>query len=323
MRRLNGFRTRCVPLALLCIAVSTPLATAQITGGGGSWVVTNTNGTSNGLPSGGSANSSGGFGIQEATFTGTGQSDAFDNGLILWVNNTILSAPGFTTTATSADSGLISLAGLNVRTRYQTMSASPTLRTYITFTNPSGTTANVTATLATNVGSDAGTQIIASSSGDLTFTTADRWLITDDASTTTGDPANTHIIYGPGSPLVLPASVSQTVFSNAGTEGVLSNFNLSIPAGGTLSLLLFNQVNGTAANAQAGASLFDTNPILGSDLLQGLTQSDLDSIVNWQLGAAVPEPSTCLLCGTGAVGLTWSLRRHNLRRKKRRVVRSK
>jgi hypothetical protein len=73
----------------------------------------------------------------------------------------------------------------------------------------------------------------------LSFTTADRWLITDDVSTVLGDPTNTHVVFGPGSPLVTPSNASETVFLAAATNGVLADFALTVPGNGTIALLFF------------------------------------------------------------------------------------
>ena len=47
-----------------------------------------------------------------------------------------------------------------------------------------------------------------SSSGDTLFTTADRWVVTDDDAPVGGDPAVTHVLFGPGAVAVTPAPMT-------------------------------------------------------------------------------------------------------------------
>ena len=164
---------------------------------------------------------------------------------------------------------------------YQAVSSSATLRQYTSLSNPTGSDITVTVDFATNFGSDGNTQIIDSSSGDLTFGTDDRWVVTDDFSVTGGDPANTTVFYGPDSPAVVPTSVSETVFNCAGTQGLLATYSVTVPAGETRALMFFHQMNDTSTNGVAAAALFDVTPLPGDDLATGLTAAQLGQVVNW------------------------------------------
>ena len=277
-------------------------------GAGVSWVVINRAGPDNGLPSGGTASAyhsgtgnllgSPGFGVAEASLGS--QSNAFDGASLLFVNSQIFVAPATVditgTTATGGYSiitaGAVALSGLNVTTQFYADQTLPVLRTFASFANPTAAPITVPVTLATNVGSDASTTVQASSSGDTTFALNDRWVITDD-SPTDGALSDTHVLAGPGNPSVLASSVSQTVFDyvpNSGTEGILANYTITVPANSTRHLLFFNGVNQTSAEAQSTAAIYSNlSALQGSALLNGLTSQQLVNTLNWD--SLVPQIS--------------------------------
>lgn len=161
------------------------------------------------------------------------------------------------------------------------------MRVLDSFQNPTAATINVTIEMPTNFGSDGGTVVGATSSGDLIFTTADRWVITSDGGPF--DPVNTTVLAGPGAPAINPASVTQTVFSCAAPNGVGWTFNLSVPAGATRRLLFFAGLEdmlgtgNTLAGAMANVAVFDSAVTLHTttDLTSGLTNTELLEVVNW------------------------------------------
>ena len=131
---------------------------------------------------------------------------------------------------------------------------------------------NIKVDLLTNLGSDGGTQIIATSSGDATFTTADDYLVTDDFDAG-GDPTVGHIVSGPSAALE-PNAVAAT----AGNDNTLVSFQVTVPAGGRVILLHFASQSPTQAQAIAGA---DALRFLQGRALDGMTTAEQLAVVNF------------------------------------------
>jgi len=265
-------------LAALCGCIVTSAASAQtITGSGASWFFTPSSfpGATSGIADGPSTN------IVDANIGGQG--DAFDSAAVLAVNGSYFANGSIIATPTSIATGTTPMSGLNVSAQFDALSTGPILRSLFTFTNTTGGLVNAPVTLMHNFGSDGNTQIRATSSGDTTVTTADRWVVTNDAG---GDPENLSVLWSAGG--LAPSSVSTTVFTSAGSEGLRADFNLAIGAGQTVSLLFFNQIT----NDPVGGSGIASNPgifdALTSDLTAGLNSNQLGSVVNWNVGGGTP-----------------------------------
>jgi hypothetical protein len=136
------------------------------------------------------------------------------------------------------------------------------------------------------VGSDANTTVEGSSSGDTTFTTADRWVVTSAGNPLDTDVVNTFVVGGPGSPVSARLTALLTAFSDGtGTQGVTTTYSITVPAGETRYLLFFNQIHVTAAEALTAAAVFNDNPLLTSDFMAGIVDAQLAQIVNWDFAA--------------------------------------
>src|SRR5262249_22818984 len=136
------------------------------------------------------------------------------------------------------------------------------------------------------------TVIPGTSSGDSTFDTSDRWVVTSDSLSNPGEIVSTHVLFGPNSPPVTPNLAATSVFgcgdepsqsSPTDTHGIRSRFVFSVPGNSEKNLLFFNQAHdsNTAALADA-ASWFNANPV---GLLEGLSDEELADVVNWKLNA--------------------------------------
>lgn len=125
---------------------------------------------------------------------------------------------------------------------------------------------------------------MSTSSGDTSFTTSDRYLITDDGPS--ADPTVTSVVAGgSGSPRALPSAASSTVFECGTTDGVLVTYDVTLPAGQTRSVLLFDQLNSSLTEATADVGVFNDNTTLAdTDFLAGLSRADLATVVNFDFG---------------------------------------
>jgi hypothetical protein len=268
------------------------------------WAIWNFAGTTNGLPVGGACDipDAPGLGVGDASLTD--QAGVFDNGLTVFVNNQQYVSPDTVDlTGTTLTSGPVSLSGLNTSVQYYASPTNATLRTFIRLNNPTTNSITVPVTVASNFGTSLSTQIISTSSGDTTFTTADRYLITDVASTVPDVPTNTSVVAGSGTPQTLPSAVSNTVFDCVGTQGVLVTYQVTVPAGQTRSVLLFNQLNSTTTQATTDVGAFNDNTTLAAtDFLAGLSPADLATVVNFDFSR--PNTAPALTTTAGALSYT-------------------
>jgi Ca2+-binding RTX toxin-like protein len=258
-----------------------------ITAGDAEWFIDNEGGTSNGLPAGGDGEVGPGLTVEDAELISTNQSDAYDNGLVFFINNEVY-APNNTAdlTGTTLTTSTVELSDLNVAAQYYADPNTPVLRSFVTLENPTDEAITITFTVATNMGSDDDTVVVDSSSGDNTFGLDDAWVITSDDPTDPSDPAITHVRYGPGASVTTQA-ISLLVFDNADPDGVLVEYSVTIPAFSTRSLLLFDELSPTITDASTGAARYDSVETLeATTLLDGLTDEQLASIVNWSFNIA-------------------------------------
>lgn len=272
------------PSGLAPIVLPTTVTTGP---DGTNWFIDDTTGSAG--PFSGSCDGSPGLGIVDAGSSDSG--DAYDNAYMLWVNGAIFTV-GTTVdlTGTTMTAGPLSMSGLNVTREFFFSPTRQVMRVLDTFQNPSGAPINVTIDIPNNFGSDNTTTVQATSSGDMTFTIADRWVITSDTFGPS-DPVNTTVLFGPGTPATTPSSVTETVFDCAAPNGVGFSFALQVPAGATRRMLYFagleDMVTGsnTVPGAQANVVVFDDVVVLNTttDLLSGHTLPELLEVANWDM----------------------------------------
>jgi hypothetical protein len=272
------------------------------------WTIVNDDGTLNGTPTGGGGPDAGadcpspqlpGLAVEEGDWntTGSSQGDAFDGGLLFFVNNQEVVAP--TNWDVQADpsnptlnrvltSGPTSTGGLNTTVEYRALPNQQVLRSTVTLSNPGSTPMTVPFAVATNFGSDGNTTVHGTSNGDAVFNDADRWVVTSDNGSSP-DAVNTSVLAGPGQIAAAPTATSMTVFDCSGAQGVQATYHVTVPAGGTSALMFFNELSDTPVNALGTAARFNANPGATDELLLGLSDAQRASIVNWKL-ATTQQP---------------------------------
>ena len=272
---------------------------------GYTWTFDNAGGSA--TPTTGDCGDQDGFEIDDAS-TPTA-SDAYDSAAVLWVGDVPYEAAGDTADVTTDGSDVNvmpaaqDMSGLSVQMRDRVLSRGDVVQLYATFTNTSGNAIEVNAKISHNWGSDSGSMIDGSSSGDTAFTAADRWLVTSDQGgqgLVGGDPVNTTVYYGPGTVAETPTSVGQTVCNDAATNGALVGFDITVPAGESRHLLFFNKISEgtnsdltrTNADVVAAATEFDVTPSASNALFAGIPASDYSNIVNWAVPQAVTTTTT-------------------------------
>lgn len=263
------------------VAQAAPVSLPQnISPGFGStqWNISNNGNTSTGEPFTGSCSAGPGLVITDATSAG-GDSDAFDDAYQVWVGGAVFVAPGTVDlTGTTLTAGPVSMSGLNVTVQYWFDTASAVGRILVTLQNPTGADIATTVQIPVNFGSDGSTIYQATSSGDTVMTTADRWALTSDSGP--GE-LNTTVASG-------TSAVQTTVFSCAGTEGIGSTYNVTVPAGQSRSVMVFaglgsiTSTTDSLAGALAAAPLFnDIDSVVAQGWTSGMSAQQLSEVVNW------------------------------------------
>lgn len=235
--------------------------------------------------------------VDDATLYVPSRDDAYDGFWALFVNGNYF-APGsagdLTATAWGnvVTSATATMEGLSVTEQVAVFCFSPTVRVLVTLTNPGTSPIMATVSMSGNFGSDDGTTVEATSSGDTTFDTQDRWLITDGDP---DDPINTTVWFGPGSPAETP---SAAVVGTPGIDEVSADFEVTVPAGATRYLMFFSQLSDTVGAAEAGTGDFDSGSALGAaGFLSGLSAGELAATLNWGSLAASTPSIPCAECG--------------------------
>ena len=213
--------------------------------------------------------------IQRDGDISNGTSDAYDGGLRLRIDGA--SYPSFNqaviapfTTGSEVRIGPAPLSGLNVSRRIFVPNDQAFARFLEVLDNPSADPITVRLRIATNLGSDSSTQIIATSDGDESFTVVDDWLITDDSRTTSGDPTMLHMFSGPG------AAIEPIVATLSGDD-ISYEFDVTVPPGERRVIMHFAAQN---PNPTVALALADTLPLLPGSTSTGMSLEIQGQVVN-------------------------------------------
>jgi hypothetical protein len=211
--------------------------------------------------------------------------DAFDNGLVMGIDGTGFDdydgiVPGEPLAKETIEtSNNVDFPSLSVQRADRVLPGSDVLRTVVRFKNNDTSAQTLTIEWDSDLGSDSGTEVRGSSSGDAVYTKADRWAVSSDDPTTPVDPVLVWGLFGKGAAVKTDTVV--TALGNAQTCFTI-DFSLRVQAGGTRYLMFFTEMRGTNAKGKAAAKKFNS-VAAGSWLLGGLKASVLSRIANWDL----------------------------------------
>jgi hypothetical protein len=219
--------------------------------------------------------------VNDGQTTSPSRSDAFDDALILFVGNRVFFDAdwGGTRHGQQLSVGPRNTGGLKVAETERALGTSPTLRVLDKFTNTNGHAVSRTVTIESNLGSDNATTIDASSSGDTTWTAADRWLVShQEPFGALSDPVVTQVWYGKHAKR--PTSVENT---DSNVDCFLSRFRIRVPAHKIRYLMLFLEMNeDSVASAEGQAAKYDQRHLTPA-LRTGLSPKVRSRILNWDL----------------------------------------
>ena len=221
-----------------------------------------------------------------------GGADAYDGWGTVAVNNVQYSSADQTTCRLEPDGqqfdfAEIDLAGLKVsRKAYVPTTGAGFARTVTFLRNPSLAPVTVSLTLTGDVGSDASTKLLATSSGDAVTADPndDSWVVTADSATAPGDPPLAHVfdstqggvadradhLFGTGAgttPWANGADIVRAIYDD-----------VTIPAGATVSYMQVEAQRDTIDQAKAVAPALAAQP---AEVFADLTDDELATVQNW------------------------------------------
>jgi hypothetical protein len=219
--------------------------------------------------------------VDDGQTTSPNRNDAFDDALILFVGKQVFADYDWigNRQGRQLSVGPTPTGGFKVSEVERALTTSPTLRVLDKFTNKKHRAVTHTVKVESNLGSDGATTIDASSSGDTTWTAADRWLVShQEPFGALSDPVVTQVWYGKHAKR--PTSVENT---DSDVDCFLSKFRVRVPARGTRYLMFFLEMNkDSVSDAEAKAAKYDSRH-LNTNLRVGLSPRVRKQILNWDL----------------------------------------
>lgn len=251
------------------------------------------------------ANSNYGNTLGEGSIVSTSQSDAYDGAFEVAIDDSAyvytVGASDTTTIPNTINVWPQTIKGLKVSKQYYFSGTQPIVRLLLKIENPTGSDQSVRVDIGSNLGSDDVTQMDSCSTGSSNLSNADRWAITSDGSSSVdplGDPVNTWVRYGLGSPLDsvkfdgthAPAWNNLTGEVNpipeAGNDNLVDSIHVTVPANSYVYVMQFNRLDSTVIAAKAYVHTFDDLAAMAADgLFDGISPSDLAKIANWDFGS--------------------------------------
>jgi hypothetical protein len=211
--------------------------------------------------------------------------DGFDGGFAVWVgglNGEIFGdADGNgNKRGQRLSAGPTATNGLKVSQTETALQTSPTLRMIFQFKNTTGHTIKRAIAVESNLGSDDDTTIDKTSSGNASWSRADRWLVSHEAPFDAGaDPVVTQVWFGKQARKQV-VDVEHTGANDP--DCFLSTFKIGVKPHKVRDLMFFTELKNSIAPAKHSARKFNKRH-LSHKLLKGLGHRVQKRIVNWDL----------------------------------------
>lgn len=248
-----------------------------------------------------------GFTVEDAGIPATGQDDAYDDALYFNINGVTYDPdPTGDLTDTTVTGATVNLSGLNVTGEYYADPNLPVIRALATLENPTNSAITIVFSLLGDLGSDGDTAVFSTSSGDAFVSPEDSWAISfqDRDESPPSDPVIIHVLNGPFAEVTPQSSFLVNTLDGYGFQ-----YEVTVPANSTRSLMFFNALTSTTEEAAIAAELYEDissdSPFAETTLLSGLTDEQLSNIVNWNFFG--PTPLDDSLTGTPGRDVVFAL----------------
>ena len=207
-------------------------------------------------------------------------SDAYDGVYYLYVEGTSYSALSFTYEDDNRELvfPVVSMSGLDVSRKMFVPTGENFVRILNILHNPTADDITIDLSMDGNLGSDDGTSLEATSSGDLVLNETDRWMVTNGDS---GDPRLAHLWDGRGGADAVDSIDYDTGGADSDSIGWTWS-SVTVPAGETVIYMTFGVMQSTVALAQTQAETID-NYWLNDSMIGGMSALELESLMNWDV----------------------------------------
>jgi Ca2+-binding RTX toxin-like protein len=214
--------------------------------------------------------------IQDDGRINNGTNDAYDGGMSL-VGFTGNSTPSTEDAGREVVLGTYTSGQVSIARKVYVPNTGTGFARFLEIVTNTGTTSTVyNLGINSNLGSDVSTNVINTSSGDTVFSTADKWIITDDGTNGGGDPAVAHVFAGTGG--IAPTSVTQN------DDIITYNFSLSLAPGETKIIAHFGVQAANQSDVALAVNYIQSQP---SAIFAGMSSQELAQVVNYVTGPVI------------------------------------